>query len=180
MLEKIKFATGNEGKLKEARAILGFEVEQVDVDLIEIQAVDVEEVTKHKAKEGFDQVGEPVMVEDTALEFEGLNGLPGALIKWFMKSVDNEGLTEMLTEGKSRKATAVTCIGYHDGSETIIVRGEIQGTISDKPRGENGFGWDKIFIPDGYKKTFAEMTDDEKNSMSMRKRAFENLKKKLN
>src|SRR3990170_5777767 len=96
-MKKLKFATGNQDKLNEAREILGFEIEQVDIELDEIQEIDVKKVIEHKAKEGYRQLGMPVLVEDTALEFVSMNGLPGALVKWFLKSIGNEGLCNMLT-----------------------------------------------------------------------------------
>ncbi len=177
MLSKIKFVTGNPNKLREARQILGIDIEQADAgDLDEIQTIYVEELIRHKAQEAYDNVGVPLIVEDTGLVFEAWNGLPGALIKWFLKTVDNEGLIKMLGEESNRKASAQCFIAYHDGSKMEIVKGEISGTIATSVRGKNGFGWDRIFIPEGHERTFAEMSAEEKNSFSMRKRAFENLK----
>jgi XTP/dITP diphosphohydrolase len=178
MLRSIKFATGNPNKLREAREILGIEIEQADPgELEEIQTIYVEEIIRHKAEEAYKKIKAPLIVEDTGLIFHAWNGLPGALIKWFLKTVDNEGLIRMLGEEKDRGALAQCFIAYHDGSEARIVKGEITGTIAASVRGERGFGWDKIFIPEGHDRTFGEMSAEEKNSFSMRKRAFINLKK---
>lgn len=87
----LKFATGNDNKLREAQAILGISLVKAEVgDLEEIQTIDVEELIRHKARGAYEIAGESVMVEDTGLGFVAWNGLPGALIKWFLQSVNNE------------------------------------------------------------------------------------------
>lgn len=174
----IRFVTGNSGKLREARQILQLDVEQVDAgDLEEIQTIYVEDLIRHKAEEAYRKVGAPIIVEDTGLVFRAWNGLPGALVKWFLETVGNEGLLKMLDSEKNRSALAQCFIAYHDGKNITVVKGEISGRIAHSVRGKNGFGWDKIFVPEGHERTFGEMSAEEKNSFSMRKRAFENLKK---
>ncbi len=178
MLRTVKFVTGNPNKLREAREILGIDIEQADAgELEEIQTIHVDALIRHKAEQAYKKVKAPLIVEDTGLVFHAWNGLPGALIKWFLKTVDNEGLIKMLGGEKDRSALAQCFIAYHDGSDVRIVKGEISGTIAASVRGRSGFGWDRIFIPEGYDRTFAEMPPEEKNSFSMRKRAFENLRK---
>lgn len=159
---------------------MGLKIEQldIDIDIDETQEIDVRRVIEHKAKTAFESVGVPVLVEDTSLEIEAFNGLPGALIKWFLKSVGNDGICKMLSVFVNKKARAVTCVAIYDGTNIIIGEGVASGTISEFPRGETNFGWDPIFIPDGYDKTFAEMTSEEKNKISMRRLAFEDFKKK--
>ncbi|MDH5657246.1 MAG: RdgB/HAM1 family non-canonical purine NTP pyrophosphatase [Spirochaetia bacterium] len=180
MLNKVKFVTGNQNKLREAREILGIEIESADAgELDELQNISVEEVIRHKAEEAYKIIQEPLIVEDSGLVFNAWNGLPGALIKWFEKTVGNEGILKMLSSEKNRSAVAQCFIAYHDGKTIQTVRGEISGTISESIRGSSGFGWDQIFIPGGHERTFAEMSSEEKNSMSHRKRAFENLKSSL-
>jgi XTP/dITP diphosphohydrolase len=177
MLRTLKFVTGNPNKLREAREILGVDIQQADPgELNEIQTIYVDELIRHKADEAYKIIGAPIIVEDTGLVFHAWNGLPGALIKWFLETVDNEGLIKMLRGEKDRTALAQCFIAFNDGSDIRVVKGEISGTIAESVRGENGFGWDKIFIPEGHDRTFGEMTADEKNSFSMRKRAFENLR----
>ncbi|GMT43126.1 MAG: non-canonical purine NTP pyrophosphatase [bacterium] len=178
MLKSVKFVTGNPGKLREAREILGIDMEQADVgDLEEIQTIHVEELIRRKAEDAYGKIRVPLIVEDTGLAFKAWNGLPGALIKWFLKTVGNDGLLRMLGGEKDRSALAQCFIAYHDGVGIEVVKGEIAGTVALSVRGENGFGWDKIFIPEGHNRTFGEMASEEKNSFSMRRRAFENLKK---
>ena len=173
-----KFATGSEDKLREARSVLGEQLQSVKVDLLEVQSEDISEVAAHKAKEGFEKIGEPVLVEDTGLYLEGLNGMPGPFIKWFLKADGIPGLLRMIS-GKSLVAKAVTVAAIYNGTEVITGVGEIEGSIANEARGPNGFGWDKIFMPNGSSKTFGEMDLDEKNLYSMRRKAFENIIAKL-
>lgn len=178
-MEILYFATGNEHKVREARQILDIHVEQIQVDLEELQTLDLEEIVRQKALQAHRKTQLPVIVEDTGLEFAAWNGLPGALIKWFLKTVGNEGILKMLSAYDDRRATAVTAVGFCDGSTLLVGRGEISGQIATECRGSNGFGWDEIFIPEGYDLTFSEMNTDVKNYLSMRRRALEQLRTKL-
>jgi non-canonical purine NTP pyrophosphatase (RdgB/HAM1 family) len=171
------FATGNHQKLKEFEEILGTKLDHSDLDLDEIQSVDVEEVAGHKARQAFELLGEPVIVEDTGLYLEGLNGLPGALIKFFVKKLSLDRICSLA--GENRQARAVTCIVYFDGEELRIFVGETKGEIAEEPKGTNGFGWDPVFIPEGYDRTFAELSDKEKTSRFMRREAIDKLKEFL-
>ena len=171
----ILLATGNEHKIREFQQLLDRPVQPIKVVLAEIQAVEVKAVIEAKVREAYQLVGKPVFVEDTGLAFAAWNGLPGALIRWFLDRVGNEGLCQMLQSYEQTAATAETCIGYFDGNECHIFRGVVTGQIVRTPRGSGGFGWDPIFVPDGWEKTFAEMTE-EKNLISMRKLAVAQLK----
>lgn len=168
------FVTGNHQKLKEFEEILGIKLNHSDLDLEEIQSINVEEVAEHKARQAYALLNEPIIVEDTGLYFEDLNGLPGALIKHFVKKLSLEKICSLV--GENRNARAVTCICYFDGEEIKIFVGETEGEVAREPRGTNGFGWDPIFIPEGYEKTFAELSDEEKTSKFMRKEAIKKFK----
>ena len=169
-------ATKNLNKLREFNEILEKELQQIEVELFEPQGLDVAEVVKEKAKDAFHKTGKPVIVEDTGLEFSAWNCLPGALIKWFLKSIGNKGILKMLQGEINRQAIAKTAIGFYDGTKCHIFFGEVKGIIPTEIRGQSGFGWDPIFIPEGYKKSFAEMTAEEKNAISMRKLALLHFK----
>ncbi len=172
------FVTGNEGKLAEARAILG-EIQGIDLDLPEIQDIDARKIIEAKLAEAVKTQPGSFIVEDTSLYLDGLNGLPGPLIKWFMKTVGNEGLAKMAEAFANTGCEARVVIGYADGDgKAEFFEGSFRGTIVP-PRGDNGFGWDPIFQPEGYDKTFAEFTQEEKNTVSMRRIAFEKLRKHL-
>jgi XTP/dITP diphosphohydrolase len=178
MLDKLFMVTGNENKLREARQILGIEIRQTEVaDLHEIQTVDVEKAVGNKAEEAYTVVKKPLIVEDSGLIFKPWNGLPGALVKWFEETVGNEGMLKMLENFDDRSAIAQCYIGFHNGKDIKIAKGEVSGRIADRLRGDNGFGWDQIFIPDGSDISYAEMAPEEKNAISHRRKAFENLKK---
>lgn len=172
---ELLLATGNEHKARELQTLLGRPVQRIKLDLPEIQAVDVQEVIQAKAREAYQLAGRPVLVEDTGLAFVAWNGLPGALVRWFLDRVGNEGICQMLQSYEQTAASAETCIGYFDGSACHVFRGIVMGQIVRVPRGNSGFGWDPIFMPDGWDKTFAEMTN-EKQLVSMRKLAVEQLK----
>ena len=110
-----------------------------------------------------------------------MNGLPGPLIKWFLKSLKNEGLVNIVEKLGDNRAQAKTIIGYSKNENSscfCYFEGVVSGRIV-APRGETGFGWDPIFLPDGHDKTFAEMGKEEKNKISMRKKAATYLKRFL-
>ena len=172
------FITGNKGKLKEAQAIIP-NVESVEFDLPEIQSMDPKEVISEKLKEAIKEHEGEFFVEDTSLYIECLNGFPGPLIKWMLDRIDDTGIGELVSKYDNNKAIAKTVIGYIDGREIHFFSGEIKGSITPTPKGEFGFGWGKIFKPEGYEKTFGEMTPEEKNTLSMRKIALEKLQKFL-
>lgn len=174
----IVFLTGNGDKLREAREILGdkFHITNKDLDIDEIQEIDGAKVVIKKAQDAFKILKSPLIVEDTSLYIVSWKGLPGALIKWFLKTVNNEGIVDMLGTAKNRNAIAQTVIAYHNGTNIRVFEGTVNGSVSTEVLGENGFGWDKIFIPEGFTKTQAEMTNEEKNKISSRKKALEKLR----
>jgi len=173
------FATSNSDKVREAQAILGLPIQQISMDIPEIQSLDVEEVVRVKALAAYNQTGKMTMVEDTGLYLDAWNGLPGAFIRWFLKTVKNDGICRMLASEVNRKATAKTSVAFFDGSSHHVFSGEVHGTVPLVPVGDSGFGWDSIFQPDECGKTFAQMTDEAKNQISMRRIALEKLRQYL-
>ncbi|ALG12259.1 hypothetical protein AOZ06_40195 [Kibdelosporangium phytohabitans] len=151
-------------------------LESVKLNLPETQEVDVVAVAKAKAEAAYAQLREPVLVDDTGLTVHEWGKLPGAFIAWFLDNVGNEGIIKMLSGWDGRDASVTTAIGFCDGTTTKVFEGTVKGTISEAVRGGNGFGYDPIFIPIGSNKTFAEMTDDEKDKVSMRRLALEQVK----
>jgi len=166
------FATSNPGKIKEAQEILGVKVNGTSLEIEEIQSLDPLKVALAKARAYFDALKEPLFVEDTSLSFEGLKGLPGPYISDMAKALGNSGLAELL-KGRSRKAQAQVTLVFVDakGKEHLFI-GVTEGSIAASPRGEGGFGWDPIFIPEGEKRTFGEMSLEDKNKYSMRAKAL--------
>ncbi|KKT57609.1 MAG: Ham1 family protein [Parcubacteria group bacterium GW2011_GWC1_45_13] len=169
------FITGNKNKFEEVKAILG-DVEQLDIDLPEIQDIDAKNIIRAKLLEALNYKEGKFIVEDTSLYLDCLKSLPGPLIKWFLKTIENNGLANMAEKLGNNRAEAKTIIGYAKNRDEIeFFEGSIFGKIVAQT-GVSGFGWDPIFQPDGFDKTFAEMTTEEKNNVSMRKIALEKLK----
>lgn len=172
---QLYFITGNKGKLEEVKALFP-NIKQLDIDLPEIQDIDPHNIIKAKLKKAFDHYDGEFIVEDTSLCLDCLNGLPGPFIKWFLKSIGDKGLFEMADKLGNVKAEAKAVFGYAKSREEIhFFEGTIKGVIV-APRGKNGFGWDSVFQPEGYSKTFGEMYREEKNKISHRFLALQKLK----
>lgn len=179
-LDDLVFVTSNEGKRREAEAVLGFALRHQGLDLVEPQSLDLHEVVRSKAASGFELIKAPVLVEDTGLELLGLGGFPGPLIRWLLASVGAGGICTIAHAFGDPRAVArcVTCAT--DGSETVVGEGAVFGTIALEPRGTGGFGWDPVFIPDdGDGRSYGEMDDEEKNAISHRQKAFVALRDAL-
>ncbi len=169
------FITGNKGKLTEVQSIIQ-NVEQLDIDLPELQEIDASEIIKAKLEAAFEHHDGEFIVEDTSLYLNALNGLPGPLIKWFMKTIGNDGLFGIADKLGNYKAQAKTIIGYAKDKDNIhFFEGVIEGDLVS-PIGDNGFGWDPIFKPAGHDKTFAQMDQSEKDEVSMRRLALNKLR----
>ncbi len=169
----LTFITGNVDKLAEVQAILPF-VRGKHIDLPEIQESDLYKVVQEKLRVAVAQHTGPVMVDDTGLFLDcfasrdGSDGLPGPFIKWFLQTVTNEGLAAMAQKLGKTKARACTIIGYADGNgNTQFFEGSVSGAVVSL-QGTSGFGWDHIFVPDGYDQTFARMGMEKKNQISPR------------
>ncbi len=178
-MKSLTFITGNTNKTEQLSRYLAFPVEHTSLDIPEIQSLDVEEVATEKAKAAYQLLGTPVLVEDSALTFEALNGLPGTLIKWFLESLGTEGLTKLLLGYENRAATAQTCFALCDETGVHLFRGTRKGRVSDSPKGETKFGWNPIFIPEGNELTWAEMDFAQQSETSMRRLAIEKLQEYL-
>jgi XTP/dITP diphosphohydrolase len=171
---KMVLITGNAGKAEEVSRYLKIPIEHQSLNLDEIQSLDLEEIVKDKAFRAFKEIGKPVLVEDVSFTFHSLGKLPGPLIKWFQKELENEGLCR-LVDGKDRSCTATVCYGFHDGKEIHLFSGSMSGSVANSPRGNNSFGWAPIFIPDGYEKTYAELSNEEQGLVAMRSKALKKL-----
>ena len=175
---KIYFITGNKNKFTEIKAVLP-QIEQLDIEVPEIQEIDAHEIIRKKLESARKHAKGEFMVEDTSLYFECLNGLPGPLIKWFIKTIGIDGLADLAEKLGNNTAEAKTIIGYAGKREEILFfEGVIKGKIVP-PRGEKRFDWDRIFVPERHQKTFAEMGMEEKNKISMRRMAVNKLKEFL-
>ena len=177
-MNKLTFITGNPAKAKYLSDYFDLSIKHQKIEnLHEIQSLDLNEVVIEKAKAAFKIIKTPVLVEDISLVFNAYKKLPGPLIKWFLETLGNKGLCDLLRNNRSALAKVSFC--YFDGKNMKVFSGEISGTIAKHPKGDNNFGWDPIFIPKGFKETWAEMSGDEKHQSSMRKIALGKLKKYL-
>ena len=162
--------------MAEVERVLGQRLTQVSIPLDEIQDIALEPVVIHKVKDAYAHVQRPVLVEDTGLTFAAWNGLPGALVKWFLSALGTDGLCRLLHGEENRSATASTLFAYYDGTLLRVFPGTVMGSIPHSPRGSSGFGWDAVFQPLGSARTFAEMSAKEKDRFSMRRLALEQLR----
>ena len=176
---KIYVATENNTKYDEYKRFMkNHELEKISFNVHEIQHHDPRVVVKYKTEFNFGMLQEPVLCDDIGLYLDGLNNFPGAYIKHVEESSDLEILYRMLPENAPKTARIITAIGYQDSDEdTQVVFGELAGTVIETPRGigKNGSGFDKVFIPNGYSKTIAEMSMEEQDLISPRRRAVEKL-----
>ena len=177
----ITFVTGNAGKLRELESIasgkLDFTARKLSLD--EIQSLDLREIVTHKLRQAYAEVQAPVIVEDVSAVLASLNGLPGPFVKFFNQQLGS-GALHILALGKE-DAVMITCLaGYYDGHDMLFAEGIMAGHVT-APRGENGFGFDPVVVPDEQPdltcpgRTVAEMTPDEKNIVSHRAKAMRSL-----
>ncbi len=178
-MPQITFITGNPSKAEQLSRHLDHPVAHRKIELTEIQSLDLEEIVRHKVVEAYKHIQSPVLVEDTSLIFNALGRLPGPLIKWFLTELDNEGLCKIINGYDDRTALAEVCFGYFDGKDIKFFEGRMKGKIAESPRGERGFGWDPIFMPDAHTKTWGEMDPEEQKETSMRRIALKKLESHL-
>jgi len=178
-IKELFFITSNPGKAKYLNDFFDFPIKHLALDISEIQSLDLEEIVSQKALEAYREVKKPVLVEDISLTFNALNKLPGPLIKWFSKSLGNDNLCKLAGFYQDKTAIAEVQFALYSENGLKIFRGSCKGLISSRPRGDNGFGWDPIFIPEGHSKTFAEMDPQEKHETSMRREALIKIKNYL-
>ena len=171
------FITSNDHKFREAKEIFsgyGVSIERISKPYKEIQADTLEEVVR-EALENIEE--KDVFIEDAGLFVGALGGFPGVYSKYVENTVGNEAILKLLSDVKERSAVFQSVVGYK--SENIeIFEGKVEGEIAEEQRGKKGFGYDPIFIPKGFNKTFAEDITL-KMQLSHRKQAMEKLAKHL-
>lgn len=172
----IYFITGSDGKYNELKAIIP-EVERLKIDLPEIQEINSNKIVAQKLYHAMNlHKNKELIVDDTSLYFDCLKRLPGPFIRWFEDELGHDGLAELVEKMGNNKATAQTILGYaKNPNEMIFFSGQVRGEIV-RPTGPKNFNWDIIFKPEGHDKTFAEMTSQEKQAISMRGIAARKLK----
>lgn len=165
----------NPNKGIEAERILGLPLLRVSLVLPEIQAADVEEITRYKLEVARTKGYHRLIVEDVSLGFDELGNFPGPYVKWLLEAAGGKGLAAIAYALNNRAAKAQCCVAYWDGEEGHLFLGECVGDVLVEPRGEQKFGWDAWFQPRGTSKTFAEMSPAEKDGLSHRGNAYRQL-----
>ncbi|MGE5402510.1 MAG: RdgB/HAM1 family non-canonical purine NTP pyrophosphatase [Ignavibacteriales bacterium] len=188
----IVFASGNKGKIKEIKDLFsgtGYDV----ISLFELGGVpDItedgstfEENAKKKAFTIYENLKVPIIADDSGLAVDQLNGAPGVYSARYAgdnvtyEDNNNKLIKELWTYSEPHPAKFICCAVYFDGKTYLTATGELPGRIIKEFRGEHGFGYDPIFVPEGYDRTLAELSLEEKNRISHRAKAFNKLKKLL-
>ncbi|WP_254863896.1 XTP/dITP diphosphatase [Halovivax gelatinilyticus] len=174
---RLRFVTGNEGKVREAREYFDgiAEIEQVSFDYTEVQADSIEEIAARGAREAFASLDgdDPVFVEDSGLAIDALSGFPGPYSAYVEDTLGIERVWSLAADEENRRARFRSVIAYASGDrsdpDVETFTGSVAGTLVS-PRGDGGFGYDPIFAYNGT--TMAEMGTEEKNAISHRGRAF--------
>ncbi len=189
MKKQIIIASGNKGKIKEAQEILeNYEIIPMNELGIDIDVEEDQETFEGNAIKKAETIankleGKLCLADDSGIEIEYLDGFPGVYTKRWHKGTDrerNEALIEKLNGvlHEKRKIKFITAMALSDGKKTITAVENINGYVAESPKGYNGFGFDEIFeLENG--KTLAELSSEEKNKISARKKALEKLKEKL-
>lgn len=183
---KLVFATNNRHKLDEVRAIVGDKIEILSLndigchDDIPETADTLQGNALIKARYIYEKYGTDCFADDTGLEVETLGGEPGVYsARYAGEECDSEAnmkkLLHNLTGKKNRNAQFRTVIALIIGGEEKLFNGIVKGSITEEKRGDSGFGYDPIFIPEGFSESFAQMGSDQKNSISHRYRATRQL-----
>ena len=165
----VTFITGNKIKADHLARYLDYPVNHQSVDLEEIQSLDPDEIVTHKVRQAYDLVKKPVLVEDVSVTIHALGRLPGPFIKWFEQELGLEGIIKLVDNYDDRSASAKVTYGYYDGRVLKLFRGEVKGEITKELHmGPHDFGWNPIFRPEGWEKTYAELTEKEVETMGLR------------
>jgi inosine triphosphate pyrophosphatase len=173
--DKLILVSSNPNKAIEAERILGMPLLRVSLSLPEIQAADVEDITRYKLEIARTKGYHRLVVEDVSLGFDELGNFPGPYVRWLLEAAGGKGLAAIAYALNNRAAKAQCCVAYWDGTEGHVFRGECAGQVLVQPRGTEKFGWDPWFQPNGSAKTFAEMTPEEKDRLSHRGAAYRKL-----
>jgi len=166
------FVTSNRHKYEEIQKMTRIPIEQKRLGYPEIQADTLEAVAEFGIEFCYSQLKTPCFIEDSGLFVDALSGFPGVYSSYVFKTLGCEGILKLLGKNKNRKAHFKSVIAYKTEKETTLFTGEVTGYITETQKGEKGFGFDPLFIPEGKSKTFAQMDAEEKNLYSHRGKAF--------
>jgi len=185
-MRELIFATNNSHKLKEIREIIGNRIRIMSLaeigcsEEITEDAATIEGNASLKSWYIYNNFGKDCFADDTGLEIDALEGRPGVKSARYAGEDCNpeNNIRKILQElegVKDRKARFRTVISLIRNGQEVQFEGTVEGVILSEKRGQSGFGYDPVFMPDGYNRSFAEMTPDEKNNISHRARATQQL-----
>ncbi len=166
-----KLVTHNRYKYEEMKRLVP-QLEMVDLEYPEIQADSLEEVVDFALDYLAKQIKGNFIVDDSGLFINALNDFPGVYSAYVHKTIGNEGILKLMQGINNRRAYFKTVIGLRFEGMNYKLVGICHGYIATEERGNNGFGYDPIFIPENHSRTFAEMSTEEKNKISHRGKAM--------
>lgn len=175
----VTFITGNQNKAKYFAELVGAHIEHQPVDTPEIQSTNLAEIVEFKAKAAYEKIKKPVIIEDTGLVINSLGKLPGPFIKWFEKEIGLEKVCRLADISQDRSASAGAAFAFYDGNRLKIFESSLPGRIPKHPRGDEGFGWNPIFIPEDSELTLGEMDDETFKKYYVQVKPFDQVKKFL-
>jgi XTP/dITP diphosphohydrolase len=158
----------------------GYELEHVKATYPEIQADTLEETIAPGLNWLMERYNRPIMIDDSGLFVDALKGFPGVYSSYVFRTVGCDGILRLMEGVKNRSARFECCIGFLvPGKEPHMLKGVAQGSIAEKKAGIGGFGYDPVFVPEGYTKTYAQIDIPEKNKISHRGMAISMFLKEL-
>jgi non-canonical purine NTP pyrophosphatase (RdgB/HAM1 family) len=164
----LTFVSWNKGKAKIAQHFLkdriSFEI--ADINLDEIQSSNPEDVISHKLSQAFSKIQSPCFVMDTSLYISCFNEFPWPMIKFFFEKVGVDFVSNISVLLKNNKAVQENILWFYNGENSYFFRAKTEWYISSSPKWENGFWWDRIFIPNGSQRTYSEMDFIEKQTFA--------------
>ena len=174
MKAKIHFITGNASKFEEARLIIGTRLVQRALSLVEPKTNDQREVVLEKARQAYNALKAPVMVDDTGIYFEAYKGFPGAATKLVFQGIGFKGIFKLLN-GEKRGAHFKTLICYKDSKTTEVFEGVWHGRIITRPSRSHNPEWEynSIFIPEGFTRPLSEIPLEVRARHSHRRKALD-------
>lgn len=172
---EVLFATSNPHKVAEANKVgadFGVVFSQVNILYPEVRADSVRKVAEEGVKYVHGRIQKPVIVEDSGLFVDSLDGFPGTYSAYVYKKIGCEGILKLLVGQDNRRARFVSAIGYSDKRGTKVFEGQVKGFITEEPIGDKGFGYDPVFKSEDNPKTFSQ-DPKHKNMVSHRRKATE-------
>lgn len=166
-MKKIFFVTGNQFKFELAKSKLNLkssiDLQQKKFDCPEIQADTIKEIASFSAKYCADNLGVPCIKNDSGIQIKFLNNFPGPYTKYVEKTITERGILNLMSDCFNREAIFIEVLAFCEpGKKPVAFECATKGKIANQPRGDNGWGFDKIFILEGLNKTFAEFSDKDR------------------